>query len=549
MIYSYLFEAKSIQTYLFASNKMKDVISASERLDNLINNNQHSVLEQVLEAGSLNHDLHDVNMNDDESTIHFVRCKGGAFYCYCSEEAPLRKLRSLWTLTLQQLFPSLVQCDALVQGETVQQALEEGHQCLAESRNQPQVNYPLATAISLRASRTGKQAVTTDRRTANSVDEEVDADVALHREYYRLANVASSSPLQQRFGQTDLGITFDDSFDDFIKRDLALIHIDGNGLGKLLIGLKTALADANAYEYRKAFRQFSDALEQATVTAATIATKAFYEQYQQDSSADIKTLPMRPIVLGGDDLTVFIKAEYALDFAKTFCKEFEKESKQSLSNLVSQYKGLPNQLSASGAIVYHKVNHPFVTMSELTEQMCGLAKSLTKGVTQEQVGPAALSLLRLGTVSQKDASALLKQTLTFNVDGIQGPLSLGHSRYFVEEVEGHNQHFALIERLLENSLNKRAPVSMARWRQMATHLSANDLPEAKRIFERGVELCPDVTLENQLFELLEALCPQGYQRSQWWYQGPKDAVTIINDLLLLEHYRKDKDKEKANDQA
>jgi hypothetical protein len=47
--------------------------------------------------------------------------------------------------------------------------------------------------------------------------------------------------------------------------------------------------------------------------------------------------------------------------------------------------------------------------------------------------------------------------------------------------------------------------------------------------------------------LLEALCPQGYQRNQWWYQGSKDAVTVINDLLLLEHYRKEK--EKANDQA
>ena len=51
----------------------------------------------------------------DSEVIHFLRCKGGAFYAYSQSEKPLLKLRSLWTITVQQLFPSLEFTDALVQ--------------------------------------------------------------------------------------------------------------------------------------------------------------------------------------------------------------------------------------------------------------------------------------------------------------------------------------------------------------------------------------------------------------------------------------------------
>ena len=82
MIHCYLFEAKSIQDYLFSSGKMRDVVTASERLDNLIDSNQASLLYAVLDSAELDHDLLELEKEETEGCIHFIRCKGGAFYAY-----------------------------------------------------------------------------------------------------------------------------------------------------------------------------------------------------------------------------------------------------------------------------------------------------------------------------------------------------------------------------------------------------------------------------------------------------------------------------------
>lgn len=543
MIYSYLFEAKSIQSYLFASNKMKDVISASERLDNLINTHEQSLLVQVLNAADLSHDLDDSKMKDSDGVIHFVRCKGGAFYSYCTDEEPLKRLRSIWTLTLQQLFPSLVQCDAMTQGSTLQEALELGHEKLAQDRNLPQVSYPIATAISERAPLTGKSVIA--HVFTGKGKTPIDSDVALHRAYYESADIAHNSPLQERFTpETSLSkYQYEQSFDSFQKRDLALVHIDGNGLGKLLIALKDQLSDANAEEYRHAFRQFSDAIETATIASAKQATEKVLPLLMSQNNP----LAMRPIVLGGDDVTLFIKADAAIDFAREFCKKFNDASREYLQPLVELYPAIPNQLSASGGIVYHKVNHPFSAMHHLVEGMCSYAKSLTKSTSDEQpIGSAALGLLRVGTASQNDADALLEQSLhTSLVLKERVTLSLGLSRFYVEEQEGDAYPtYDLLKDILRNSTRGNSPVSMTRWRQMATHLQSGDYEEASRIYHRGRELCRDVTLVRQLDELLKKVCPKGYRVNAQlpWVFSPIDSealihFTIINDLLLLEHYQ------------
>ncbi|MGR5319411.1 Cas10/Cmr2 second palm domain-containing protein [Vibrio sp. DNB22_19_1] len=543
MIYSYLFEAKSIQSYLFASNKMKDVISASERLDNLISTHEQSLLAQVLDAAALTHDLYNPRMQDSDGVIHFVRCKGGAFYSYCTKEAPLKRLRSVWTLTLQQLFPSLIQFDAMAKGVTLHEALELGHEKLAQVRNLPQVNYPIATAISERAPLTGKQV--TAYVFAGNGKTPVDSDVELHRAYYESAGIAHQSPLQERFTpETYIGqYQYEQSFESFQKRDLALVHIDGNGLGKLLIALKDQLNHASAEEYRYAFRQFSDAIEAATIASARQATEKVLPFLESQNNP----LAMRPIVLGGDDVTLFIKAEAAVEFAREFCKQFSKASKAYLQPLVEAYPAIPNQLSASGGIVYHKVNHPFSTMHHLVEGMCSYAKSLTKSTLDEQaIGPAALGLLRVGTASQNDADTLLEQSLhTCLALKEKVTLSLGLSRFYVEEQENHvYPAYEVLKEILENSTHRDSPVSMTRWRQMATHLQAGDHEEASRIYHRGRELCRDSSLIRQLDELLEKACPKGYRinvQLPWVFSpttsDPLVHLTIINDLLLLEHYQ------------
>lgn len=585
MIYAYLFEAKSIQHYLFNSGKLKDVISASERLDRLVDDSPTSVLSRVLTTANLSSDLHEQETELNRDGIYFLRCKGGAFYAYCHQETPLQQLRSIWTLTLGQLFPSLVVTDALVSGDSLQTALDEGHAQLAADRNAPQVSFPIAPAIAERYNRTGNAAVPLSKLAISATqendaqDSSLDIETEKHRQAYQSFGLRDNAALQDRFTPDDLKgevyypINFEKEFEfegdksalersqrDAIK-DMALIHIDGNGLGLLLMALKEALPK-NEADYRKGFRQFSTALNKSTVAAAQIATQELYEQVESEGVTRDKqgrmTLPMRPVVLGGDDITLFCRADLALQYSRTFCEHFKKASELALEELFDAYlsnsKLLPF-ITASGGILYHKANHPFMHSHHLVEALCDKAKALTKRIYAEdktqKVGPAALALYRVSNATQLGLGDITKQSLTHSINE-NTSLTMGLQSYFVsnEKCETENgQHstnsrsFHIMDELVELSNSKNAPVSMAKWRQMATHIALGDMEEARRIYHRSVEQCNDKAKIQKLTDALSTLKPTddlNELESPWYWfttnDSSKQMATMINDLLIVDHY-------------
>lgn len=580
MIYVYLFEVKSIQQFLFSSGKLKDVISASERLDRLIDspveNVKKSVLSHVLETANLISDIDDADKPSTEGMIRFLRCKGGAFYAYCEQEAPLNELRSLWTLTVRQLFPSLTITDALEHANSLSEAMDKGHKALAASRNAPQVSFPIAPAIAERYSRTGNASVPltalAQRATheQESNDDSLDLETERHRQAYQSFGLRDEAALQGRFtpdeyeGEVYYPINFEEDFDfDGSKesltksnreaiKDMALIHIDGNGLGLLLMALKDALSPDDIERYRKGFRTFSDALSEATVSAAKVATKELIETVNpqtRDSKVRV-TLPMRPVVLGGDDVTLFCRADLALRYSRTFCQEFKQASKKALQPLFDDY--LPKEtelfpyITASGGVLFHKAGHPFMQSHHLVEALCSKAKALTKSVylnsaENKKVGPAALAIYRVSNATQLGLEEITDQSLNRN------SISMGMQSYFVSKEESesqtHKRHFELLDSLLELSTRNHSPVSIAKWRQMATYIALNDINEANRIYLRSIEQCGDNKAVEQLGTLLTELTPTGAIRSSTapWYwvdeSNQKNMQTMINDLLILEHYQ------------
>ncbi|MFA0465418.1 hypothetical protein AB4524_00770 [Vibrio breoganii] len=567
-MHTYLFEAKSIQSYLFSSGKLKDVISASERLDRLIDSNSSSTLHKVLQAANLKHDLLvQDSVADSDDKIHFLRCKGGAFYAYCVMEKPLQSLRSLWTLTISQMFPSMEYADALTQSDTLSDAIDLGHQQLAQSRNAPLVNLPIAKAPHARYSRSGKVATPVSklaqRAQHHQEDEYLDLDTELHRQAYQALEMRDNAALQDRFtpdelkGRISYPIDFENQFpymgdsqslsrqqQDAIK-DMALLHIDGNGLGLILMTLKESLQGKGAKEYSQVFRSFSDALNQATVEAAKYATHQLYMQYEAERSTTSATitLPMRPIVLGGDDITLFCRADLALDYAKTFCREFEKRSLAHLKPLFATHlKGasISPFLTASGGILFHKASHPFMHSHHLVEALCAKAKHLTKSsVASDEVGPAALAIYRVSNATQSNIEDLLAQATSFELSNGK-TIQTAYSAYLVDEAkqgQGAQLNFNHLDEIVRLSNLTHAPVSMNRWRQMATELSAGDIDEAKRIFYRGLELCHTLQQKNE-FKTALAACSINNNEGDWyWSEGNGSTLnSVLHDLLIIDHY-------------
>ena len=84
------------------------------------------------------------------------------------------------------------------------------------------------------------------------------------------------------------------------KNKIAVIHADGNGLGKLVPLLGDELSS------------FSQSLEMATKEAFAMAKRNYMD--------------IRDVILGGDDMVIICNANNALEFTQNFLQNFENET-------------------------------------------------------------------------------------------------------------------------------------------------------------------------------------------------------------------------------
>jgi hypothetical protein len=103
-------------------------------------------------------------------------------------------------------------------------------------------------------------------------------------------------------------------------------------------------------------------------------------------------LPLRPVLLGGDDLVVIIRADLALPFARSFMAAFERET----SARIPRMEGDP-PLTASVGMVFFGRRQPIAQVQSLAY---GLMKQVAKSKVKEALPighavPAAIAWHRL----------------------------------------------------------------------------------------------------------------------------------------------------------
>lgn len=165
------------------------------------------------------------------------------------------------------------------------------------------------------------------------------------------------------------------NIEDIAKSDnswIAVIHADGNGLGKILQDFGEKLLDDDA------FAKFSKSLQRATEAACKFA---FTEIIKPELNVQY---PARPILLGGDDLTIITRADLALNFTQAFLTQFEKETTREFEAL--KIKELPKGLTACAGIAYVKKSYPLHYALEVAEELCGEAKKMVKHESVEKRG-------------------------------------------------------------------------------------------------------------------------------------------------------------------
>ncbi len=153
------------------------------------------------------------------------------------------------------------------------------------------------------------------------------------------------------------------------KSWLAVVHADGNGIGNVIRNNILNSGDNIAGKLKK----FSELINISTIDAFKGAfEKTFTPEIVKTFvyEGDIPIPPLRPVILGGDDVTFIIRADLAIDFTSHYLAAFEINTKNSLKEL-----GINNGLTACAGIAFTKEKFPFHYSIHLAEELCKYAKN------------------------------------------------------------------------------------------------------------------------------------------------------------------------------
>jgi hypothetical protein len=428
-IHAYVFEARSIQSYVFAGGKLRDIVAASNLIDHLTDN----ILNNVLTTLEI----------QDPEDIRFSRKAGGAFYAFSQNPVVIEKLSDVWPLVVNGMAPGLESLAATSTGETEFEAVSSGLAELRKLRNFPPTAFPLVPPIAQHSQRTGKGAISgseslqsfdgeildypTDRKRLFSkygIDNQSNSADSLAAKFtdYRIA------PVWPKALSQDKGLNPAEVLPLNDDRYMAVIHIDGNGLGQLLIKLNTAAKQAEE-EYAELYLEFSRLITKATREAARQAMK---DKLHNEDGA---TIAARPLVLGGDDLTVICSAERAIEFSSAFITAFESKTENFLKKLPKKFKklkflkdALPKKLTACGGIVFVKSSYPFQSAVHLAESLCQYAKKASETAREKREAeskPSSLVWYKVTTSSVNTLEDIFSQELQAQHGEHKHALTLG----------------------------------------------------------------------------------------------------------------------------
>jgi len=383
MGYLYGFSAAHIQSYILRSSRLRDIQGASQLLEQLCTNS----FDQVVTSCGL------------ESKDILSQAAGGA-RVQSDDVEPLLKLHSIWPLAVHSTAPGIEIDQAIV--EVGNGGVAEAHMALSSSLNAARscrpTELPVVGPMVRRAPRTGYGAVAYDE-IGEYIDGETQAKRRAWAELKRDAKARGrSSLLDDKFlGELKEKFRFqggddEDSLGDE-NRYVALIHIDGNSVGRKIQRL---LSGSN--QGARVFQNFSNAMSEATMAAARKAVSDVLGSAVEDG-----VLPARPILLGGDDVTILVRADLGVEFARVFLESFEKETGDRKDSLLAEF-------TASAGIAFVKVSYPYDRAHALAEALCNRAKRMIRNLPEDKAA-SAIAFHKV-TTSLADTGGLLESELT-----------------------------------------------------------------------------------------------------------------------------------------
>lgn len=385
-----LLDTRSIQKYVFGCNRLKTNTGASYLVDGIFTEAMVNVLKQSglkmpekdwKEAGKLE--------MSEKATIEceIAYIGGGNMLVLVRKgEESLRICRELvqkWSLKVLLEAPGL-KTGAAIGGidlgdANFQTSLNALYKQLKENQNNvlPQVDLPY-TGFSVECDYNGKAANVYNKDYKRLVSAEVEAKTAAYD--------AADKKIKKNFSEV-LGDEYDfcSELESLGYKDgesyICVIHIDGNNMG-------VKFSNCRNMQERK---NLSKKVKKTVEHAFGYLIKKIVTEY--DSYADVlnmralkqgnkRLLPLRPIIIGGDDITFICPGRMGLQYAQAFIEYVNSEDllDKDLYNHIKKETGkqINRSLSCCAGVAIVPAKYPFFRAYELAEQLCDEAKALSR---------------------------------------------------------------------------------------------------------------------------------------------------------------------------
>lgn len=381
-----LFDTRSIQRYIYSSNRLRANIGASYLVDQVFDDDLLAVLQKIGVDEKTWKDETSPNWTTMNEKSRIAYIGGGNALVLFREDVTDNEIESVVTEFTTRLLLShpglhtgaaigtlrIDENGAYLDAEGEENGLAKLVHRLKEYQNSvfPEVSMPY-TGLTQVCPETGETADALHQGHFCSgefkakLDAEADGEKAIVEKIRKALSEEDKAILDNFTFPAELEKLGQKETESYI----AIVHIDGNNMGEKFAGMKT-LTDRKNLSIRlsrKTTKAFAYMLREA------VKEYGEYESFLELGTVEKKKiLPVRPLVLGGDDMTFICTAKLALRYTRRVMEAMRKED------------GKEEGVDTCAGISIQPATYPFFRGYTLAEQACDAAKKEMRKLREEK---------------------------------------------------------------------------------------------------------------------------------------------------------------------
>jgi hypothetical protein len=177
--------------------------------------------------------------------------------------------------------------------------------------------------------------------------------------------------------------------------------MDGNDMG----AQHRAAANNGQQTHREWLRKMSTALDDCCRQSCKTAIEDVRDRWRRDvqdnpeehrvtTSDGVITLPIRPLMVGGDDIVVLCHVRYALEFVRVACRTFEELSSEKAAEAkksgIDLWPATGGRITLTAGVLFAPISLPLPAALTYTELLLASAKNKGRKHPQGQPAPACV---------------------------------------------------------------------------------------------------------------------------------------------------------------